>query len=69
MFEKASAERALAAMESGGLKWRYDAENDSFITEAEDGDEVWRGTDIRTNDGNELRAYPIGAGCWIWEAS
>lgn len=62
-FERREAERVAGLFDA-----RYDAGRDAYITISQDGEEeVWAAVDITVADGTSIRAYPIGAGAWIWD--
>lgn len=65
-FERAEAERLLSWL--GDQRARFDAERDAFVTVNQDGEEEpWSAETITITDGSCIRAYPVGAGAWIWE--
>ena len=45
---------------------KYIPERDSFLFSVDMDGQEFSGVDIDTEDG-KIHAYPIGAGCWIWE--
>ncbi|WP_341744774.1 hypothetical protein [Azonexus hydrophilus] len=60
----------LAALKASDLV--YDAEGDRFVFRVDDSDpesdEVYPATMITTASGETVKAYPIGAGSWCWDA-
>ena len=47
---------------------RYDAASDAFVTvTSDDEEETWSAEIIALPDGGTVKAYPVGAGSWIWE--
>lgn len=67
-FEHPVCKEILAWM--GDDKARYDAERDAFITVNQDGEEeIWPAEETTVTDGSRIKAYPLGAGAWTWEAA
>jgi hypothetical protein len=67
-FERPEAERVAERL--GGGEWRYDAEQDTFVTRAlYHKEEVWSAEPVTISDGSVVRLYPIGAGSWRWEVA
>ncbi len=65
-FETAEAERLLAWLGDG--RARFDPKRDAFLTvNQDDEEEVWGAEVITITDGSRIKAYPVGAGAWIWE--
>lgn len=65
-LERAVGERLLAWL--GDARAKFDADRDAFVTVSQDGEEeVWGAEAITITDGSCVRAYPVGAGAWIWE--
>jgi hypothetical protein len=64
MFDFQTAQKVLTAL---APDWRYDEQNDTFITASDDGDEAWPMTRVELPDGGVAKLYPIGAGSWIWD--
>lgn len=64
-FEFPEAGRVIAnvAPETG----RYDAALNAFVTVSDDEDETWSAEIIALPDGGTVKAYPLGAGSWIWD--
>jgi hypothetical protein len=70
-FEKAEAERVLAASEPNGFVWQFDETQDAFVVRNSNDDEeyepeIFEGT-ILNIDGNMVKVYIVGGYSWIWE--
>ena len=47
---------------------RFDGKTRAFVTASQEGEEeTWPAEEITLTDGSRIRAYPLGAGSWIWE--
>lgn len=65
-FEFTEAEKVIGKMAAD--TGRYDADLDAFVTgTSDDEEETWSAEIIALPDGGAVKAYPVGAGSWIWE--
>jgi hypothetical protein len=47
---------------------RFELQSDAFVTISQDGEqEIWQAEEITISDGSRIKAYPVGAGAWMWE--
>lgn len=62
LFEFDVAKKAVEAMDG-----YYREDVDVFITKTSDDEDAWGWKKIPSPEGGEIKVYPVGCGCWVWD--